>query len=68
MAKLVLDRARCKGCLICATACPKGLLKKGTEFNALGYYTVVVECDDRCTGCALCAEVCPDVAIVEVWK
>jgi len=67
MAKLELDREHCKGCLLCTTVCPKGILKKGDEFNCLGYYAVTLEGEDRCTGCALCAEMCPDVAIL-VWK
>jgi len=67
MAKLVLDRELCKGCLLCTTACPKGLLKKGEGFNSKGHYTVTIECEDRCTGCTLCAEMCPDVAIL-VYK
>ena len=67
MAKLVLERELCKGCLLCTTACPKGLLKKGTEFNSLGHYTVLITDEDRCTGCTLCAEMCPDIAIL-VYK
>jgi len=67
MAKVVLDWDLCKGCLLCTTACEKGLLKRGDEFNCRGYYTVVMEKTDSCTGCALCAEMCPDVAI-SVWK
>jgi 2-oxoglutarate ferredoxin oxidoreductase subunit delta len=67
MAKLVLDVERCKGCLLCTEACPKGLLKKGEAFNKQGYYTVVLIRPGECKGCTLCAEVCPDIAI-EVWK
>ncbi len=63
MARLKLDRELCKGCLLCTTMCPKGLLKKGLEFNSFGFYTVVVENEDECTGCTMCAEICPDVAI-----
>jgi len=67
MAKLVLDGELCKGCLLCTTACEKGLLSKGGEFNSKGYYTAVMEGEGRCSGCALCAEMCPDMAI-QVWK
>jgi len=66
MSKLVLDRERCKGCLICTSACPKGLLQKGSEFNSKGYFTVYLEDEELCKGCALCAEMCPDIAI-EIW-
>lgn len=67
VAKLKLDRERCKGCLLCTAMCPKGLLKKGCEYNSFGIYTVIIEDLDKCSGCTICAEVCPDVAI-EVWK
>lgn len=63
MAKLKLDRELCKGCLLCTTMCPKGLLIKGAEFNSFGFYTVIVENEEECTGCTMCAEICPDVAI-----
>jgi 2-oxoglutarate ferredoxin oxidoreductase subunit delta len=67
MHKVELDSERCKGCLLCTTMCPKGLLKKGGGLNSIGFYTVTVEDADECTGCAMCAMICPDVAI-EVWK
>jgi 2-oxoglutarate ferredoxin oxidoreductase subunit delta len=67
MAKLVLDSEYCKGCLLCTTVCPKGLLKKGETFNSFGYYAVTIIDEDGCNGCTLCAEICPDIAIM-VWK
>ena len=67
MARLELDNERCKGCLLCTTMCAKGLLKKGGEFNSLGFYTVEMTDMDQCNGCAMCAEICPDIAIM-VWK
>jgi len=63
MARLKLDRELCKGCLICTSACPKGLLVKGCEFNSQGYFTVLLRDAQACNGCALCAEMCPDIAI-----
>lgn len=63
MARLKLDRERCKGCLICTSACPKGLLVKGREFNSRGYFTVLLKDAEKCSGCALCAEMCPDIAM-----
>jgi len=67
MAKMTVEPKLCKGCLLCAEACPKGLIRRGDDFNCFGYYTVVMESEKDCTGCALCAEICPDVAIM-VWK
>lgn len=67
MAKLVLNSKYCKGCLLCTTVCPKGLLKKGECSNEFGYYPITIEDMDECNGCTLCAEICPDVAIM-VWR
>ena len=63
MAKLKIDSELCKGCLVCTTACPKGLLAQGHEFNSMGYYCVVLQGGEQCNCCTLCAEMCPDVAI-----
>ncbi len=68
MAKIKVDKERCKGCLICISVCPKKLIKLSSDFNKRGLNYVVFE--DKagdCTGCTLCAIVCPDVAI-EVEK
>ena len=27
MAKVILDMSRCKGCFLCASVCPKGVLR-----------------------------------------
>ncbi|MFH1624030.1 MAG: 4Fe-4S binding protein [Pseudomonadota bacterium] len=67
VAKIVINRDRCKGCSFCVDACPKDLIKIDMELNIQGYLPATIEDNDNCTGCALCAEVCPDVAI-EVYK
>ncbi len=67
MAKIEIDRERCKGCGLCTIACPKTLIKIGEEINRQGYFYVVWSTDGQCTGCAICGEICPDVAI-RVWK
>ncbi len=62
---VVIDVDRCKGCELCTTVCPQGILQMSTDcFNARGYRPVVlVDPDGRCTGCALCALICPDVVL-----
>jgi 2-oxoglutarate ferredoxin oxidoreductase subunit delta len=67
MAKIEIDRERCKGCGLCTIACPKALIKIGEEINRQGYFYVVWDTDGQCTGCAICGEICPDVAI-RVWR
>jgi 2-oxoglutarate ferredoxin oxidoreductase subunit delta len=67
MAKIEIDRDRCKGCGLCTLACSKQLLRIGEEINRYGYFYACWEDEETCTGCALCGEICPDVAI-EVWR
>jgi 2-oxoglutarate ferredoxin oxidoreductase subunit delta len=67
MAKIEINKDRCKGCCLCTTVCPKQLLRLGTEINAQGYVFATISDMEKCTGCTLCAQICPDVAI-EVWR
>ena len=65
MAKITVNENKCKGCGLCATACPKKLIVLSKDrLNAKGYHPA--ECIDfeKCIGCAMCATMCPDVAIV----
>lgn len=64
-----IDKNKCKACYLCIEVCPKKLIKKGTEANSLGAFTVEF-CDpnNECLGCAMCAVRCPDLAITEVTK
>jgi 2-oxoglutarate ferredoxin oxidoreductase subunit delta len=63
MPKVVVDRARCKGCERCVIACPQKVLEMSREFNEKGYYFALPENQPRCLGCKLCAITCPDVAV-----
>ena len=67
MAKVVVLGERCKGCELCLSACPKGLLQMSPEYNQAGYHMVRTSRQEECTGCALCAQMCPDVAL-EVYR
>ena len=56
--------ARCKGCQLCTTVCPKKLVGMADHFNALGYHpSEYVDQLGQCTGCMLCALICPEAAI-----
>jgi 2-oxoglutarate ferredoxin oxidoreductase subunit delta len=63
----VVDRERCKGCSLCVTVCPFGVLELSAEYNSSGYPVAAMAHPEKCTGCALCAQTCPDVAI-EVYR
>lgn len=64
MVKVIINELICKGCGLCARACPKGVLELSkTKLNAKGYHPAEVTDQEACIGCASCARTCPDVAI-----
>lgn len=66
MAKLIINKAGCKGCGLCVQACPKHLLAVSkTVSNEKGYFVVEIAEQDKCVGCAACAIMCPD-SVIEV--
>lgn len=67
MAKITIDKNRCKGCFLCISVCPKGALTKEEQLNKHGVTAVTMKEHADCLGCALCAVICPDCCI-EVYK
>lgn len=67
MAKITIDKDKCKGCLLCISFCPKGLIKKSNSLNKRGVNAAEFSDMDECLGCAMCAIICPDCCI-EVYK
>lgn len=63
MAKITFKEDECKGCKLCITACPKGIIKVSERINSNGYRPAEVVDMDKCIGCAFCATICPDVVI-----
>ena len=64
MVKVTFCEDRCKGCGLCVTACPKGIVALAKEkINAKGYHPAGVAEQDKCIGCASCALMCPDTVI-----
>mgnify|MGYP001063581347 CR=1 FL=1 len=57
----------CKGCELCISFCPKGVISVSNKLNANGYMSAAFKDNGECTGCAICALVCPEVAI-EVYR
>ena len=64
---IVISSESCKGCELCVSFCPKGVIKLSDKLNAAGYQCAVFNDNGQCTGCAICALVCPEVAI-EVYR
>ncbi|MGN0665254.1 MAG: 4Fe-4S binding protein [Huintestinicola sp.] len=64
MAKMTVDRNRCKGCGLCVTACPKKIIAIRKDIRTPKGYCPA-ECTDMnaCIGCAMCYNICPDWAI-----
>lgn len=70
---IIIDMELCKGCYLCESVCPLGLISVSDTLNQKGYYPAqyreegkAIE-EHQCKGCALCAIVCPDIAI-EVYR
>lgn len=61
--KPVIDRERCKGCLLCARSCPTKVLAVDGSPNSWGYYPSKAAFEDKCIACGNCYQVCPDAAI-----
>ena len=64
MGKAIIEQDKCKGCGLCTTACPKGIVKMATDsLNKKGFRPAQVVDADKCIGCGFCAIICPDIVI-----
>lgn len=67
MPRVTFREDRCKGCELCKTFCPKGIIEMAGHINAMGFHPATVVDMEKCTGCAICAIMCPDM-VIEVEK
>lgn len=64
MNEVLVDTGFCKGCGLCVTVCPVGIMELDRDvITPKGYHPARCVDMDKCTGCASCATICPDVAI-----
>ena len=63
---IIIDIEKCKGCELCAAACPQESLELSRKINSKGYH-YIVKIVDNCTGCTNCALVCPD-GVIKVYR
>ena len=64
--KIKINTERCKGCGLCAEACPGDCITISTVSNKNGYFPAQAN-NQNCTGCTKCAVVCPE-AVIEVYR
>jgi 2-oxoglutarate ferredoxin oxidoreductase subunit delta len=67
MAKIVINKEKCKGCLLCINFCPKGSIVVDNKLNRKGVKPVKFMDNSDCLGCSMCAIICPDCCI-EIYK
>ena len=67
MATIKIDQNKCKGCMLCVSVCPLGLIEKAEKLNKRGVLCVQFKKDGECSGCSMCAIMCPD-ACIEIEK
>ncbi len=63
MARIGIDRDRCKGCGLCVDNCPQKVLRMSRGIGMRGTPYAEVAEPRRCIGCRLCCIACPDVAV-----
>jgi 2-oxoglutarate ferredoxin oxidoreductase subunit delta len=67
MNKVIFETDTCKGCGLCAAACPKGIISLDTStLNAKGYHPAALTDEKACIACASCAVMCPDAVITVI--
>ncbi len=61
--KVIFAEDRCKGCELCTTSCPKGIVVMAKHLNIMGFHPATVIDQDACISCGNCYKMCPDNVI-----
>jgi len=62
---LRVDGDECKGCGLCAEACPPKVIAMSERLNHYGYRTATYA-GHGCTGCGICFLACPEPGAITV--
>jgi NAD-dependent dihydropyrimidine dehydrogenase PreA subunit len=63
--RVLINETECKGCGLCAEACPPKVLRMSEKLNRYGYHPAVY-LGRGCTGCGICYFVCPEPGGIHV--
>lgn len=64
---VVVHSDHCKGCGLCPSYCPPGVLAISDALNVQGYHPVHYS-GSGCTGCAICFYVCPEPGALSIYR
>jgi len=59
--------SECKGCQLCADACPKKCIVMSEGLNERSYHPAMYV-GEGCTGCGICFYACPEPGAIKVYK
>lgn len=63
-ASIMIEKEKCKGCGICVSVCPKGLLFLDESYiNLKGIHAARISDINQCIACGTCGFMCPDGVI-----
>ena len=65
--QLRVNGEECKGCGLCAEACPPKVIAMSDRLNHYGYRTATYD-GAGCTGCGICFMVCPEPGAITVLR
>lgn len=64
MPKVTFKTDICKGCGLCVSACPRGIIELAKDqINVKGHSPARITDQEKCIACAFCATMCPDCVI-----